>query len=560
MRISSAKRLAMPSDFSLARSNSATNRIFAALLCSILLMLHQLFVATQFHTAWDDRNDDFNELRKYISKHDKRHRDGLQEVDYFGACLLVKDDNHFLIEWLAYHYHILPLRRLILAVDPLSQTSPSNILRRYEGRMNITQWTDDDFFPKLHRSIVMGGPMNTINNKTSFKSQAIDKARNQNDVNEGSRRLLQGDNISKDNSTSKLKKPRKASEKLVTLHRARQRHFFANCMRQLQKENLTWTALIDSDEYVVPNYRHKYFNMNRKQSLMQSISQIFQAVFHQRVMDPIITSSSQDNSTRRRKALTIAQLLKHVWNDVHSRSYRSRLAIKAQMMKSPCISMPRILIGTKESPSNEVESPLSVETRKYLNASDFLTLRWRWHGVVKDENNTVNNREERDEGSTTGNIANVNSQAQVTTKPQPGKAIVDVSRIPRKSLSVLHVLNPHRPVEECTVENTWITENQAVVLTHHYVGTYPQWSFRDDPRTAAWTKPTAKLAESRNITIPKSKITTATRSRERYETFAQLDAHVVDDSIRGWLQDFVEEEGLASVLHLLKGAGQVGVR
>ena len=49
----------------------------------------------------------------------------------FSACLLVKDDNQLLPEWLAYHYTVMPLRRLIVGVDPLSLTRVEPILDKY---------------------------------------------------------------------------------------------------------------------------------------------------------------------------------------------------------------------------------------------------------------------------------------------------------------------------------------------------------------------------------------------------------------------------------------------
>jgi len=57
----------------------------------------------------------------------------------FAACVLMKDDNIILPEWLAYHYEVLPLRRLIVAVDPFSKTNPDKILDAYRDiGMNIT--------------------------------------------------------------------------------------------------------------------------------------------------------------------------------------------------------------------------------------------------------------------------------------------------------------------------------------------------------------------------------------------------------------------------------------
>jgi len=43
----------------------------------------------------------------------------------FSACLIIKDDNIILPEWMAYHYTILPLRRLIVGVDVMSYTGKS---------------------------------------------------------------------------------------------------------------------------------------------------------------------------------------------------------------------------------------------------------------------------------------------------------------------------------------------------------------------------------------------------------------------------------------------------
>lgn len=67
--------------------------------------------------------------------------------DVFCACLIIKDNNHWLTEWLAYHYHVLPLRHLIIVVDPDSTTSPKPILDRWKGRMIIEDWSDRQMIP-----------------------------------------------------------------------------------------------------------------------------------------------------------------------------------------------------------------------------------------------------------------------------------------------------------------------------------------------------------------------------------------------------------------------------
>lgn len=125
-----------------------------------------------------------------------------------SACLLVMDDNHFLIEWLAYHYHTLPLRRLILAVDPRSSTSPSTVLGRWNGYINITEWKDDDYISKLEHS----------------------------------------------EAESYVTRKFKDSPPALIQHRVRQRLFFYHCLRQLKHEGQGWTVLADSDEYLRINY------------------------------------------------------------------------------------------------------------------------------------------------------------------------------------------------------------------------------------------------------------------------------------------------------------------
>ncbi len=119
-----------------------------------------------------------------------------------SACLMLMDDNAHLIEWLAYHYHSLPLRRLIVAVDPRSQTSPSSILARWRGMVEITEWSDVDFMPPR----LMDAHLQDL-----------------------------------------------ARSDLTKLFRQRQEEFYARCMARLKYEGRTWVALVDTDEYIKPN-------------------------------------------------------------------------------------------------------------------------------------------------------------------------------------------------------------------------------------------------------------------------------------------------------------------
>jgi len=119
----------------------------------------------------------------------------------FSACLMIKDDNFRLPEWLAYHYYVLPLRYLVVLVDPHSKTSPSDILDRWRGRIEIDVWTTDAEFTDENLMITKG-----------------------------------------DNPKERTRK-----------HRRRQGLFYQECIRHLQKRGRSWTAFHDVDEYITVN-------------------------------------------------------------------------------------------------------------------------------------------------------------------------------------------------------------------------------------------------------------------------------------------------------------------
>jgi len=134
---------------------------------------------------------------------------GNNDKDSFAACLLIKDDNHWLIEWLAYHYFVMPLRNLIVTIDPTSRTSPQSILKRWSDRklIHIELWHDVDFMPQ---------------NITA-------KAKNY----DNNARLM--------------------------LHRVRQTNFYRRCISTFREKGLDWLMMVDTDEFVLPSYASGYF-------------------------------------------------------------------------------------------------------------------------------------------------------------------------------------------------------------------------------------------------------------------------------------------------------------
>lgn len=65
--------------------------------------------------------------------------------DGFAGCLLLKDDNDRLSEWIAYHWLVLPLKYLVVAIDPTGTTSPEKILNLWKEAdlgLEISLWND----------------------------------------------------------------------------------------------------------------------------------------------------------------------------------------------------------------------------------------------------------------------------------------------------------------------------------------------------------------------------------------------------------------------------------
>ena len=116
----------------------------------------------------------------------------------FAACLIVKNDNEKLAEWIAYHWLVLPLRYLIVAVDPASTTSPIQVLQRWQEKnigLEILLWGDEDF----------------------------------NHVDDPSNNL---------------------PDRFVM----RQVHFYRQCMHFHKDKGRTWVSLVDNDEFLTFNH------------------------------------------------------------------------------------------------------------------------------------------------------------------------------------------------------------------------------------------------------------------------------------------------------------------
>lgn len=122
----------------------------------------------------------------------------------FGACLMVKNDNDLLHEWIAYHYTVLPLRYLIVGKDVNNTEEPMDVLKPWKDQAHLDFW---------------------ILNSSEFSYRFEDSER-------------------------------KVEDAKVRHHHSlvnRQKGFISTCSLILKENGVRWTAYIDTDEYVLPN-------------------------------------------------------------------------------------------------------------------------------------------------------------------------------------------------------------------------------------------------------------------------------------------------------------------
>jgi len=523
-----------------------------------------------------------------------------------SACLLVNDENPRLPEWIAYHYQILPLRGLIVAVDPASRLSPASILNRWtrlkeELGLEILLWNREDYY------MPYGG--DGACNMTDPKANCLGQ------------------------------------------HRKRQQHFVRACMANFKQRNKTWVLLADVDEYITFNTIHntdppapldnapegvwtlanwkwtirgyndpktheflhetvvggtisglptegyhgkmngdnkttlglinkndeifygaygsiftdtsgaKYFLRDDYayrdaldvplEEVPANVSIVKDGIVRGNKLHGTIDGESVEIPTNWREPSDVHFLHQiqpsnrieiktihggHMMKDLNGRKYyvqrdimlwpphlstQQLLNIRMnlptvsdgktihdvlnEVMSSvepeyanetvgPCLSLPRLLYGSKVDPP-----PLSVAPEGF-NDHDFVTLRYRWHSLP---DNRVN---------------------------KYSKTMIDLSRLDRRELKG-EAQNIHAPVKYYCREKQPPRYTTSFFRLNHYLDSFEAYSYRNDAR-----------ADKR-------------RCKKCYDDKGKEASKQFDDDIRPWLKRFVENVGVAKAKVLLAGAG-----
>jgi hypothetical protein len=140
----------------------------------------------------------------------------------FSACLVLEkeQDYPYLTEWIAYHWHVLPLRQLVLWNDPSITAGPAllaSILGPWAQKMDITVWDHPvQIYPAGH-------PQHKLLLQRQRQRQPQDQPQDHHD------RIQNRNHL--------------------------QTVFLGKCLRTLQRQGHSWTILGRVDEYALINPR-----------------------------------------------------------------------------------------------------------------------------------------------------------------------------------------------------------------------------------------------------------------------------------------------------------------
>ena len=243
----------------------------------------------------------------------------------FSACLLIKDDNDILNEWIAYHYHVLNLRTMIVAIDPSSQTSPTLLLNRWRQEpwhMTILEWNDADYLP----TFFLQGQYDQVPGLVPHSATTSVWHRHSH-------------NLTLEQIEEDLHH--------INLHRFRQATFVSRCFRYLKQPHYCneaagpcWTLHIDTDEYVVVN---PSLRLRPKAVTGVTVPQV-----------------------------PFAEALVHFLFDMYH--------VWPKRLFKSCLTMPTLLFGAVETNHSSSSGLL----RNRPNISRFETLRWTVHAAFDD--------------------------------------------------------------------------------------------------------------------------------------------------------------------------------
>ena len=366
-----------------------------SVIISIALLISLCFVAENI--GWS--KSIAHEMTERRSQEDIKTNDEQYEDGGSAFCLLVRDDNDIIPEWIAYHYHVFRMRRLIVAMDPDSKTSPLEVLKPWASKtsheshfhLDFTLWNDEDYTPgwfhgdkKDYTKI----PNSVEKEVTCYEDDDSKKDNNTitHSIADINSRPIK-DTIWHRNITyvKEHQDEVKFDIHKVNNHRFRQKKFVSECFRKVKKEHqqqqrnqqqqqqsgISWTVHIDTDEYLVPNPWISSYIMSGGQQQQQE--------------QPSDSNKKHgnENSNDKAKRHELEAFYPQQPSDGSLWNFFNRyLGEEDAPTQRSCVMMPRILFGSREDGDGERRNhTLTTATSNIVswNHTNFESLRWKYH-------------------------------------------------------------------------------------------------------------------------------------------------------------------------------------
>jgi len=272
-------------------------------------------------------------------------------------CLIIKDDNEILSEWIAYHYHVFNMRRLIVALDPTSLTSPAEILEPFEKNfgLNVSIWNDEDYTPDwwIERQPIERQAALNLVNPTAIR------------ICEKSCKIYDPEPGNPFPSETGLEPGDEYVERCN--HIFRQRMFYGQCSLRIKEEAekeknkekaIKWTVFTDTDEYMVPNpWVDHYIHAEDDKSLLKA-SQA-KGLNYNRTDAKVVDSKAIHRTLN--DIYPIEPTAGSLWK------YFNKFKEHVMHSTQKCVMMPRIQFGGNEDESEADASTLGVISSKANN-------------------------------------------------------------------------------------------------------------------------------------------------------------------------------------------------
>lgn len=343
-----------------------------------------IFVFVYYMTSSVYSHDESSRASKNLNisyqESDPKHKTHNLKVpsDGFAGCLLLKDDNDRLSEWIAYHWLVLPLKYLVVAIDPTGTTSPEKILNLWKEAdlgLEISLWNDVDYGHWINEKL---------------------------------------DDLHK--------------------HRDRQKRFLYECQRFHKKNNRSWVAVIDPDEYITYNLIQ---DDERDPEFLKDIDTIDISD-----LNPDFTDMEYH-----KKMITLRRGL-----DVHFDRTTVFDYIKMNpepFDNEPCYLMPRLFFSAVESSAEIVQK--SEVDEFGIDPMKFSTLRYFKHA---------------EKGAHWANYFS--------------KVMIDLSRTDDSEFT-MQMENIHQPLKSACHYPVKLYDT-GILRVQHYIGSWKQYSSRVDVR------------------------------------------------------------------------------